>query len=133
MKNRISLLLNGFLVGMLLEYTVRVEVSIFPIVLMVITILSLILDIVFYYTESKRDKQSSKNNEEALVSEKKLKTVPEGWYVSRAGQNATTKLWFIELLYCGDENKSIDGDTRVFIEDGESYEEVLIFAIKLAD
>lgn len=135
MSNRINLVLHGFLVGMLFEYILRVETSIYPILLMIIIILGLIIDIVLYYMGVKRDRLLAKIEEEVLAAEHKLKTVPEGWYVSKAGQNETTKLWFIELLYYGNENenKSVDGDTRIFVEDGESNEEVLILAIKLAD
>ncbi len=135
MSNRINLVLHGFLVGMLFEYILRVEASIYPIVLMIIIILGFIIDIVLYYIEAKRDRLLAKIEEEVLAAEHKLTRIPDGWYVSKAGQNETTKLWFIELVYYGNENenKSIDGDTRVFVEDGESYEEVLILAIKLAD
>ena len=45
MWRRIKLVIDGFLVGILFEYTLRVEVSVFPIIIAILLIIDIIIDI----------------------------------------------------------------------------------------
>lgn len=78
MNKRLHIVLEAFLVGMLFEYLLRVEVSFFPVVMIILLTGSIILDFVIdYYTNKKNRliKEIKKNAQQIVINENSVTNV----------------------------------------------------------
>lgn len=132
MNNRLHIVLEAFLVGMLFEYLLRVEVSFFPVAMIILLTGSIILDFVIdYYTKKKNTllKEIEKNTQQIIINENMLGKIPKGWMVYDAGQSPLHMLWHIQLVNFDDVSNNVEGPRQVFVDEGDSYEQVLEMAI----
>lgn len=126
--SRINTAIDAFLVGMLFEYLLRVEVSFFPVALIILFSISLILDFVLDYYNKKKAKleQQIVVNTEAINMASETIGLPKGWYVHEAGQDLLHMQWYMTVVNFDDivdqENQT---PRHVSIEDAPSYEEAL--------
>ncbi len=143
MWRRINLAIDGFLVGMLFEYTLRVEVSVFPIAIGILIFIGILLDLWLYRLKGKRDElvvEINANVDKVISKNKKIKeltTVPKPWFVYDSGQNPLHMLWYVQLVNFDElSDESIEEPKQIFVEEADSYEEALSVAIsriKVAD
>ena len=78
MNNRLHIVLEAFLVGMLFEYLLRVEVSFFPVAMIILLTGSIILDFVIdYYRKEKNRllKEIQKNAQQIVIHENSVNNV----------------------------------------------------------
>ena len=132
MNNRLHIVLEAFLVGMLFEYLLRVEVSFFPVAMIILLTGSIILDFVIdYYTKKKNRllKEIEKTTQQIIVNENKINKLPKGWAVLKAGQDLKDMLWQITLVNIDDVSNNIEYPRKIYLNDGASYEEILKFGI----
>ncbi len=134
MWRRINLAIDGFLVGMLFEYTLRVEVSVFPITIGILIFIGILLD--FWLYNLKEKKTILLETKKDLVTEiidktKEIQhTVPKGWMVYDAGQDPLHMLWYVQLVNFDDlANEGIKEPKQVFVEEADTYDEALKMAI----
>ena len=135
MWRRINLAIDGFLVGMLFEYTLRVEVSIFPIAIGILIIIGIILDLWLYSLKGKKDKlitEINVNVDKVIKNNKRIKeltTVPKGWMVYDAGQDPLHMLWYVQLVHFDDLANGVENPRQIFVEEGDTYEDALSVSI----
>jgi hypothetical protein len=140
MNRKLHLVLDAFLVGMLFEYLLRVEVSFFPVTMIILLTGSIVLEFVLDYYTKKRNSLVNDiihNKEQIIINENKLNRIPKGWMVYDAGQDPLHMLWYIQLVNFDDlADNTITDKRQVFVEERDSYEEALtdaISEIKIAD
>lgn len=134
MWRRINLAIDGFLVGMLFEYTLRVEVSILPIGLGIVILIGIILDIWLFNlkdTKTKTLADINVNLKKVIDGEEKLKRLPKPWMVQDAGQDIIHMLWYVQIVHFDDITNKVKEPRQIYVEEGDSYEEVLSVAISL--
>jgi len=132
LKNRLNIVLEGFLVGMLFEYLLRVEVSFFPVVMITLIIFSIILDFVVDYQTKKKNRLIKEiQNKTQQINKNKTIEIPNGWMVHDAGQEPLHMLWHVQLVNFDDVSNHVENVRQVYIEEGDTYEETLEMAIKL--
>ncbi len=135
MWRRINLAIDGFLVGMLFEYTLRVEVSVFPIAIGILIIVGIVLDFWLYSLEDKKRELITEINinvDKIIEKSKKIKeltTVPKPWMVHDAGQDPLHMLWYVQLVHFDDIANGVKEPRQVYVEGGDSFEEVISTAI----
>jgi hypothetical protein len=127
MWKKINLLINGFLIGMLFEYTLRVEVSILPVLIMSVLVVGTLLDIFWLDKLTiKRDKLVK----QIIVNTEKISTsIPKGWLVYNAGQAPLHMLWYVHLIHLDDLANNVEEPRQVFVDEYDTYEEALKKAI----
>jgi hypothetical protein len=130
----INTALDGFVLGLLVEYTYRVEVNPFAIGIGVLVLVSIILELWLYRHSERKANLLVEVNErlvETIRNDEKLnRTIPKGWMVYEAGQDPLHMLWFIRVISFDDlVDDNITDKRQVLIEEGNSYEEVLKMAI----
>lgn len=142
MRKRINLAIDAFLVGMLFEYTLRVEVSIFPIAIGIMLIISIIMDIWLAKLKDKKEvliAEVEVNLKKVLDNDKKIKkltTLPKPWMVHDAGQDPLHMLWYVQLVHFDDIANNVKEPRQVYVEEADTFEEALSVAIsriKVAD
>jgi hypothetical protein len=140
MNRKLYLVLDAFLVGMLFEYLLRVEVSFFPVTMIILLTGSIILDFVLDYYKNKKKglvKEIQHNMKQIIINENKLDRVPNGWMVYDAGQDPLHMLWYLTLVNFDDlVDDTIMDKRQVSVEERGSYLEALtdaISKIKIAD
>jgi hypothetical protein len=132
MNNRLHIVLEAFLVGMLFEYLLRVEVSFFPLLMVILLSGSIILDFILdYYTNKKNRliKEIQHNTQQIIINENNSIKVPKGWMVYDAGQSPLHMLWHIQLVNFDDVANNVEGPRHVFVDECDSYEQALEMAI----
>lgn len=132
MNNKLHIVLESFLVGMLFEYLLRVEVSFFPLTMIIILTGNIILEFVIDYYKNKKNtllKEIEKNTQQIIINENMLSRIPKGWMVYDAGQSPLHMLWHIQLVNFDDVSNNVEGPRQVFVDEGDSYEQVLEMAI----
>ena len=134
MRKLINTALDGFVLGLLVEYTYRVEVNPFAIGIGVLMLGSIILELWLHRLKVRKANLLAEVNErlvETIRNDEKLKTtIPKGWMVYNSGQNPLHMLWHIQLISFDDlADDGIEEPGQVFIEEGDTYEEVLKMAI----
>ena len=127
MWRRINLAIDGFLVGMLFEYTLRVEVSVFPIAIGILIIIGIILDLWLYNLKEKKKDLVT----QIIDKTKEIQhTAPKGWMVYDAGQDPLHMLWYVQLVNFDDlTDEGISEPRQVFVEEADTYNEALKMAI----
>lgn len=132
MNNKLHIVLESFLVGMLFEYLLRVEVSFFPLTMIIILTGNIILEFVIDYYKNKKNRlvnQIQKNTQQIIFNENKLNRVPKGWMVYDAGQSTLHMLWHVQLVNFDDLANKVEEPRHILVDEGDSYEEVLEIAI----
>lgn len=132
MKNKLHIVIEAFLVGMLFEYILRVEASFFPIAMIILLIGSIILDFVIdYYTNKKNTllKEIEKNTQQIIINGSYINEIPKGWIVTKAGQTSKDLLWYIKLVNIDDVYNHIEQPRQIYLNGGISYDEILKKAI----
>jgi hypothetical protein len=133
MWRRVNLVLNSFMVGILFEFTYRVEVSVYPIIIGILLVISIILDFWFYNIDGKKDELISEINinVDKIIdkSKKDLITVPKPWMVHDAGQDPLHMLWYVQLVHFDDIANGVKEPRQVYVEEVDSFEEALSIAI----
>jgi len=140
MWSRFHTAADAFGLGICLEYIIRVEISIYPILIGSLLLISVILDLCSDYLKNRKKllmEELEKTTQE-IGDEIENLTLPKSWMVYEAGQNPLNMLWFVNAVNFSDlTNEDHDGDPRqVFVEDGDSYEDALkeiISRIKLGE
>ena len=133
MKNRFFATIDAFALGMCLEYIVRVEASIYPIVISVVLFISILLDFYMDYINKQhynliKDNLNIRLSE--LESESAELTVPKGWMVYESGQDPIHMLWYVNLIHFDDlANKYVEKPRQSYSEEHDSYEDALKNAI----
>lgn len=73
------------------------------------------------------------NNKNKLKEKKTQKSskieIPNGWFVYEAGQSLVHLLWYVNLVNMQDLLNNIEKPRQIFIEEKNSFEEALLYAI----
>ena len=73
------------------------------------------------------------NNKNKLKEKKTQKSskieIPNGWFVYEAGQSPVHLLWYVNLVNMQDLLNNIEKPGQIFIEEKNSFEEALLYAI----
>ena len=108
MWNQRRLIGNGFLIGLIVEYTVRVGFSIWSIIIGLLILATVIIE--FIYDEQNVDKK---------------RVIPEGWEIHDYGQHMN-KCWYISLIRSRDINDiGVKYAKMHLVVDKASYDEAL--------
>jgi len=134
--NRITIIIQGFLIGMLFEYLLRVEVSFFPLMMIIILITGNIIDFVLDKQKNKINKlvsdirlECNADTTKVILNMNRINKVPEGWVVFSAGQDSSNMLWYLKLVNYYDVNNNLEDIRQVSVMNIDTFENALKTAI----
>jgi len=129
MYNKLHIIIESFLIGMLFEYLLRVEVSFFPVFLLCILTGNIILDLIIEHRKMKLNKLVVDIKKLGKNETTKISKVPKGWMVYEAGQDALHMLWYVHLVNFDDVANNLEDIRQVYVEEGDTYGQTLNIAI----
>jgi hypothetical protein len=134
---------DAFGLGICVEYIIKVEVSIYPIFIGSVLLISILLDFFMDYLNKKKAKllQQLQQVEEETIQdieeEVERLTLPKPWMVYEAGQNPLHMLWWVQVVNFDDlADEKNEHPRQIYVEDADSYEDALeeiISRIKLGN
>jgi len=134
MWNKIRILMNGFLIGMLFEYTIKVEVSPYPIIIGILLVVSFLYDNFWIDKLEVKKKKKLITEIEVKAKEKEIEnivySVPKGWMVYNSGQDPLHMLWYINFIHFDDLANGVEDPRQVFVEEYDTWEDALKKGIK---